>query len=122
MTQALPPRPDFRQPPLRVYREITERPLFIKSRRPLVPLAAESELAGDTATSGFPDHLRAQAVVITPEASRVLLYNRKSRATVYLGIYDEIEGWRVTRIERSGATMTRGRKQVFLTIAEASEP
>jgi hypothetical protein len=105
-----------------VYREIAERPLFIKSRRPPEIFSSGSDAVSATETAAFPERLQARAVVITPEARRVLLYDRNDRATFYLDTGAVIEGWRVMRIERQGATLTRGHRKVFLEVAGGAPP
>jgi len=105
-----------------MYREITERPLFIKGRRPPEIIPATAQVVETNEASPFPAHLRARAAVITPEASRVLLYDRNSQTAFYVAVDDMVEGWRVTRIERHGATLTRGHQQVFLKISGVPEP
>lgn len=100
---AAPPR--FTMPPLARYREVTERPLFVRSRR---PDGAESGHTAEPASE-----LSLVGIVISPTGRQALLQFGNPSKLVQVKEGQTIDGWTVESIRpnlvlvRQGGTLAR---------------
>ena len=106
---------EFRLPGLRLYREITERPLFTKDRRPSNP---SQSIVKDTE---FPEHLVLQAVYTTAQKRTALLFDQKNKRKLRLSNNQQILGWRVLEIEPWGVILAQGPYQKILHLEKANK-
>ena len=106
-----------RAPSLAVYSEITDRPLFSPTRRPLAPSAATSSKAGRAANQ-FSKLWKLTGVVMAGDDSYVLVESRRDRRTEHLLPGELIDGWRLDEISANGVTLVSGSESVRLELHE----
>lgn len=107
---------EFRLPAFSVYREIVERPLFSRSRRPRRAAA----LPAETEYERFPIGIRLQAVVTASGGRAVVVHDAKSKATRYVGVDAIVRGWRIVEIRSDGVVLERGGRRFFLPLSGAT--
>jgi hypothetical protein len=111
------PLPEFRLPGLRVYREITERPLFTKERRMASPPQPQTQLPTDPGIVLY--YLELQAVVITPQAREAVVYDKKSRQVLRIQKNSEIYNWRVAEIDHNELVLSHGQETITIPLRSA---
>lgn len=96
---------DFVMPPQDTYAEVSERPLFLRSRRPLPPdLEVRNETPTGTATAAF----ILSGVVLTGTQRMALIQTQSSPKIVRVEEGQEYEGWIVEAIHPNRVVMRRG--------------
>ena len=102
--------PTYRLPPLRDFREITERTLFTETRRP--PPPGENTAAETAQSVGqiLPEHLGLTAILITPDGPTALINDSKENAVMRLAQGANLAGWKIANILPDRLILTQGRK------------
>lgn len=111
--------PEFRLPALRLYREITQRPLFIKDRRPSYGSHARNQ--SPIQQADLPENLELQAVFITPQKRTALLFDELKQKKLRLSENQQIYGWRIVKIEPWGLILAKGPYQKRLHLTNSHE-
>ena len=106
--------PEFRLPGIKLYRDITERPLFAKARRPADHIHSTRQ------APHFPDDYVLQGMFYTDRRPTAIVFNKKSHEKSYLTTGQQIAGWRILQITSSGLTLARGPYQKIMRLEEAA--
>lgn len=96
---AAPAPPTFAMPPIRQYREVLDRPLFSRSRRP--NLGAED--GAEPVTS-----LTLIGIIISPGNRLALLEYGSPPKLVRVGVGQAIAGWTISQIEPEAVLVRQG--------------
>jgi len=113
---ALEPQPP--KPP-RDDKQILERPLFSKSRRPAPAKSAVAEKPGETAAAATP--LAVAGIVRSRAGARVFLSTSAGDGDWY-GVGEIIAGWTVAEIGRIDLTVTSGDKRAQVKLYPDYDP
>ncbi|MEN8130506.1 MAG: hypothetical protein ABFS45_10010 [Pseudomonadota bacterium] len=111
--------PEFRLPALRLYREITQRPLFTKYRCPSYGSSYQNQSTIQKAD--FPDNIELQAVFITPQKSTALLFDALEQKKLQLSENQQIDGWRIVKIASWGLILAKDSYQKILHLKNCHE-
>jgi len=104
----------FALPPLETFAEVTERPLFSSSRR---PIAAET-----SATVVQPLSASLAGIVISPSSSSVIVMHGDPPTLMRLKEGDDIDGWSIRSIEPSRVVLRRGAEEQQLKLHDTAPP
>ena len=111
---------EFTFPPLAVFSEIVDRPLFSPSRRP--PKEIEDSVSDiDVTPRAMPSNFILAGVVISAEERMVLLRRMKSTDVIRASMGQEIDGWYIELIEPDRVTLRRGNTVEIVTLQEKAE-
>ena len=115
---------EFALPPLEDFSEIVARPLFSPTRRPPSEAEVIETVTDDTPLPKLSDfNLTLTGVVISTEGSMALLQRPKSTDLIRALLGQEIDGWRVERIEADRVTFRQGHSVEIVTLQDkAAEP
>ncbi len=95
----------FVMPPQDTYAEVSERPLFLRSRRPLPPeLEVSDETPAETSKAAF----ILSGVVLTGTQRMALIQTQSSPKIARVEEGQEYEGWTVEAIHPNSVVMRRG--------------
>jgi hypothetical protein len=99
------------------------RPLFEKSRRPVVKTASERPTRADAAQVETPPvGMSLKGIVNHGADTRIFVVTTALAEGVWLQIGEELEGWTVERVERSDVTLRRGGRVAHLDFQYAEAP
>lgn len=97
----------FVMPPQDTYTEVSERPLFLRSRRPLPPeLETKEETPADTSQAAFV----LSGVILTETQRMAFLQSQSSPKVARVEEGQEYEGWTVEAIHPNKVVMRRGQE------------
>jgi type II secretory pathway component PulC len=97
----------FVMPPEDTYAEVSERPLFFRSRRPLPPeVVTKEETPADTSRAAF----ILSGVVLTGTQRMALLQSQSSPKIARVEEGQEYEGWTVEAIHPNKVVVRRGQE------------
>ena len=97
----------FAMPPEGTYTEVSERPLFFRSRRPLPPeVVTHEETPADTSRVAF----ILSGVILTETQRMALLKSQSSPKIARVEEGQEFEGWIVEAIHANKVVMRRGQE------------
>jgi general secretion pathway protein N len=108
------PSSRFSLPPLDTFAEVTERPLFSSSRR---PIAAETSSAVIKPLSAS-----LAGIVISPSSSSIIVMHGDPPALLRLKVGDDIDGWSISSIEPSRVVLQRGAEEQQLKLHDTAPP
>lgn len=111
---AAPARDDFSLPPLDALKEVTERPLFARNRRPFV--AAANAAPGNAAT------FLLAGVTIAGEKRVALIQHGPPPSIARLSEGETIEGWTVRRIADDRVVLRNGAAEYTIPLYKAPRP
>jgi hypothetical protein len=104
--------------PLNAYQQTTAHPLFFKTRQPFVPPPPPPPpppMASPPPTVVDPG-LALGGVMINREARKAYLFRKLDRSGSWLSEGEEIMGWKVQSIDRSGATLQKDGRKIELPL------
>jgi len=104
-------RMTYSAPPIGMFDEILERPLFSEGRQP----PAEPEAPAKPVAKGPPVRLQLEGVAITPESRIVVVRDLGNNQLLQLAEGMSHQGWTVESVQSAGATFTRGEERLELT-------
>jgi general secretion pathway protein N len=104
----------FSLPPLETFGEVTERPLFSSSRR---PIAAETSAAVVQTLSAS-----LAGIVISPASSSIIVMHGDPPTLMRLKEGDNIDGWSIRSIEPSRVVLRRGAEEQQLKLHDTAPP
>jgi general secretion pathway protein N len=104
----------FALPPLETFAEVTERPLFSSSRR---PIAAETSAAVVQPLSAS-----LAGIVISPSSSSIIVMHGDPPTLMRLKEGDDIDGWSIRSIEPSRVVLRRGAEEQQLKLHDTAPP
>jgi hypothetical protein len=105
--QEVETQPGFVMPPQDTYAEVSERPLFFRSRRPLPPeLESKEETLAETSRAAF----ILSGVILTGTQRLALLQTQSSPKIARVEEGQEYEGWTVEAIHPNRVVMRRGQE------------
>jgi hypothetical protein len=97
----------FVMPPRDTYAEVSERPLFFRSRRPLPPeLESTAETPAETSRAAFV----LSGVILTGTRRLALLQTQSSSKIARVEEGQEYEGWTIEAIHPNRVVMRRGQE------------
>jgi hypothetical protein len=102
--------PELRLPGLRLYREITERPLFAKARRPAFTDESQGRMWD------FPEELMLQGIFGTAEKRTAVFFDKQTTKKFYLSTNQQLSGWRIVMIMPTGVILVKGHHQKILRL------
>jgi len=100
---------DFVMPPEDTYDEISERPVFLRSRRPLSPeqaIEVKEEKPVDRSRAAF----ILSGVILTDTQRMALLQSQRSPKVAHIEEGQEYEGWTVEAIHPNKVVVRRGQE------------
>ena len=107
--------PAVRLPSLRLYREISGRPLFVTDRRPL-----NTNRLGKYGAD-FPKGLVLQGIYSTADKRIAVLFDKQKNKKIYLSYNQQISSWRVVKITPSEIMLVKGPYQKILRLENIKE-
>ncbi|MGB5472038.1 MAG: hypothetical protein WBQ78_01005 [Gammaproteobacteria bacterium] len=110
-------RMTYKAPPIGMFDEILERPLFSEGRQP----PAEPATSEKPVAKGPPVRLQLEGVVITPESRIVVVRDLGNNQLLQLAEGMSHQGWTVERVQSAGATFTRGEERLELALEPDKE-
>ncbi len=105
-----------RSPPLSDYGEITERPLFNETRRPIAAEVAPTVIA--RAASQLSQQWKLTGVVMAGDNTFAHVENKRDRRTVRLRKDDRLDGWRLDEISADRISLVSDKGSVSLELHE----
>ena len=112
------PQVESNFPPLSAFSEIVARPLFSPARRP--PTETE-DFNADEVSPPKPSNFILAGVVISSEGQLALLRRMNTTEVVRALLGQEIDGWRVERIESDRVTLRQGDTVEVITLRDKVE-
>ena len=110
--------------PIADYNEILERPVFSPTRRPAEESApAESEQFFQSPASQLADgEFKLIGIIIVDESRFALLQTAGTGQTQRVQIGETVDGWRISALSPSTATIERGSEAKTLELERKSDP
>ena len=106
----------FEPPPPDLFSVISERPLFVASRRPFVaPVEPEPE-AGPTEAPLEPLAAELVGVMLTGGQRSVLIQREGSASAERIAVGQSVDGWRVEEVDQRHALLRRGAEKQVLEL------
>ena len=109
---AVPSR--FTLPPLETFAEVSERPLFSSSRRPISAETAAAVVQPLSASLA--------GIVISPSSSSIIVMHGDPPTLMRLKEGDDIDGWSIRSIEPSRVVLRRGAEEQQLKLHDTAPP
>lgn len=91
------------------YQEVGERPLFVQGRRPPLNEIEEAPKVEEKLASDPPAHLELKAVLIAGNSKTALVMNKQDESVERYAIGQEVDGWKLTRIDAESVQFTQGK-------------
>ena len=105
----------FVLPPPETYSEVSERPLFLRSRRPVPP---EEEIVEETPVETSRATFVLSGVVVSDTQRLALLQEQKSPKIVRIEEGQEYQGWTVEAIHPNRVVMRRGQEVAEIVLED----
>lgn len=116
-TQFEPPkRLDFSAPGLAAFNEITQRPLFLESRRP--PPPPKPKPKPKPVVNLTPLNLNLEGIVISSAEKIGVFAEARSGEIHHLSVGDQHQGWELVSVTDSAAIFERGKQRQEVTLKE----
>jgi len=107
------------------YQEVGERPLFVQGRRPPPDEIETAPKVEEKIASDPPAHLELKAVLMAGNSRTALVMNKQDESVERYAVGQEVEGWKLTRIDAESVQFTQGKVKheiplrVFPDVVEA---
>lgn len=106
-------------PPLEHYRDLTERPPFLPTRRPASGDAQASARAVEEVR--LSQQWKLVGIVVSPEQTHAVLHERRGGRSVSLSVGMSLEGWTVVTVESDRVRLTSGTRTLEMELHPLKE-